>query len=480
MKNGQLARAEAMGTDSIWRLLIRFGTPAIVSMLVASSYNVVDAIFVGRLGIDALAAITVSFPLMMIFMAIGIGTGTGAASAISRRLGAGEHEGASRVAGVTITTTLLLGALFTAIILPNLEGLFRLFKASDAVLPLAMDYMSILATWMVVAFFPMAIGTIIRAEGNPILPSVVMAASALLNIALDPLLIFGLGPFPEMGIAGAATATVIARTAGGLVIAGYFVTGRSAFRFRPSHFIPRLSILIEIYRIGAASIVRTAAMSMVIMVVNRTAAGFGDMPLAVLGVLFRGFSFVMMPAMGLGQAVLPLVGFNYGAGKLARAGEVVIKAAMASTVWGILAWVLVMAFPRQLVSIFSDDPAFVDLGASAVRIFALAFLFLGVHTPAGFFFQGIGKALPSLVLASSREILFLLPAALILPRIFGISGLWAAFPTADILSVATTITLTIYYFRKLGIPFRLRFPKTSTGDAPAAAPRSPSAPKSDS
>lgn len=471
-----------MGKDSIWRLLIRFGTPAIISMLVASSYNVVDAIFVGRLGTSALAAITVSFPLMMIFMAIGMGTGMGAASAISRRLGAGEYDGASRVAGVTITTTLLLGGIFTAIMLPNLEGLFRLFKASDAVLPLAMDYMSIMATWMVVAFFPLAIGTIIRAEGNPLLPSLVMGGSALLNIALDPLLIFGLGPFPEMGIAGAATATVIARSAGGLVIAGYFITGRSAFRFRPSHFIPRLSILIEIYRIGVASIVRMAAMSVVMIFVNRTAAGFGDMPLAVLGVLFRGFSFVMMPAMGLGQAVLPLVGFNYGAKKLARAGEVVIKAAMASTVWGILAWVLVMAFPRQMVSIFNDDPAFVDLGASAVRIFAIAFFALGVHMPAGFFFQGIGKTMPSLVLASSREILFLLPAVLILPRIFNITGLWAAFPAADVLSVTTTIAFTAYYFRKLGIPFRLRFPKTAAGDAEAATTtpaRSPSAPKSE-
>ena len=217
-------------------------------------------------------------------------------------------------------------------------------------------------------------------------------------------------------------------------------------------------------------------MSFVMILVNRTAAGFGDMPLAVLGVLFRGLSFVMMPAMGMGQAVLPLVGFNYGAKKLARVGEVVVKAAMASTLWGILAWALVMAFPRQLISIFSADPAFVELGASAIRIFALAFFVLGIHMPAGFFFQGIGKSMPSIVLASTREILFLLPAVLILPRVFDVTGLWAAFPTADILSVTTTIALTAYYFRKLGIPFRLRYPRTADDDATSAIPRSPSAP----
>ena len=174
MRPQSFERIQAMGKDSIWKLLFRFTGPAIISMMVASSYNIVDAIFVGRLGTDALGALTVVFPLMMIFMAVSAGTGAGAASLISRRFGAGDNEGASRAAGVAITMTVLIGAMMTAICLPNLDALIRLFGASGAVIEPARDYMSILATYAVLAFFPLVISTIVRAEGNPILSGAVM------------------------------------------------------------------------------------------------------------------------------------------------------------------------------------------------------------------------------------------------------------------------------------------------------------------
>jgi len=170
-------------------------------MMVATSYNIVDAIFVGRLGPEALAAIAVAFPLMMIFMAIGLGTGVGAASLISRRLGAGDNEGANLVASTTITLVIILGALMTIICLPNLEALLRLFGADASILPLANSYMSILTTFAVVALFSLVMSNIVRAEGNPMLASVAMVIAALINIVLDPVLIFGLGPIPAMGVA---------------------------------------------------------------------------------------------------------------------------------------------------------------------------------------------------------------------------------------------------------------------------------------
>ncbi len=306
-------RVEAMGRGPIWRLLLRFSGPAIVSMMVGATYNIVDAIFIGRLGPEALAALTVSFPVMLIFLAIAMGTGIGAASLISRRLGAGDREGGNRVAGVTITLSIVIGGLMTIVCLPNLEALLRLFGASGSVLPLAKSYMSILATFAVVNSFALVIGNIVRAEGNPIFPSIVMIVSAVTNIILDPILIFGMGPIPAMGVAGAATATVSARAIGAVILIIYFVSGRTSYRFRPSYFLPNLRILIEIYRVGLASMVRMSAMSVVMALANRTAASFGVIPLAVLGVVFRSARFTFMVCMGLGQGMLPLVGYNFGA-----------------------------------------------------------------------------------------------------------------------------------------------------------------------
>lgn len=457
MRNESAERIRAMGQDSIWRLLFRFSGPAIISMMVASSYNIVDAIFVGRLGPEPLAALTIVFPLMMIFMAVSQGTGVGAASLIARRLGAGDNEGANRVAGVTISVTILLGVLMTAIFLPSLQVWLRLFGASGPVLILAESYMSILATFIVIAFFPMTIGAIIRAEGNPILASAVMITSAVTNIALDPILIFGLGPIPAMGIAGAATATVIAQAVGTTIFIIYFVSGRTSYLFRPSYFLPNLRILAEIYRVGVASIARLVAGSAVVVLVNRTAASFGFVPLAVLGVVFRSFSFIFMPCVGVGQGMLPLVGFNFGAKQKERVGEVVFKAGLACFIWGTLCWVAIMLFPSQIMSIFNNDPEFLEMGTQAVRMFGLFLFAVGVQISMTFFFQGIGKGLPSLVLALARQVIFLLPCLFIFPRLFGLTGLWVIFPVADGLSIFLTLLWASIQFRKSEIPFRLRY-----------------------
>jgi len=450
-------RAEAMGRDPIWRLLFRFSAPVIVAMMVASSYSIVDAIFVGRLGTEALAALAIAFPVVMIFHAIAAGTGIGAASLISRRMGAGERERANKVAGVTITLTIILGALVAIICLPNLEALLRLFGASESVLPLAKSYMSILFSFAILDFFLMVIGIIIIAEGNPVFPSIVMIVSAVVNIALDPVLIFGVGPIPAMGVAGAATATVTGQAIGVIIFIIYFTSGRTSYRFRPSYFLPNLKIMAEIYRVGVASIVRSAAGSVVMVLVNRTAASFGVISLAVVGILFRSSSFVLLPSMGLTQGVLPLVGYNFGAKQMERVGEVLIKAGLVSFVWGALCWAVFMLFPSQVISIFSTEPQFLVEGTRALRIFALLFFVVGVQMILGTFFQGIGKGLPSLVLASARHVIFLLPGLLILPRIFGLTGLWVIFPIADILSTMLSLFWAGIQFRRLGIRFRLRY-----------------------
>ncbi|MBA7610527.1 Multidrug export protein MepA [subsurface metagenome] len=446
-----------MGRAPIWRLLLRFSGPTIVSMVASASYNIVDAIFVGRLGPEALAALAIVFPLMLIFAAISMGTGVGAASLISRRLGARDQEGANRVASVSIALTVLVGALITLVCLPNLEALLRLFGASGPVLPLAKRYLSILVAFQALNSFLLIIANIIRAEGRPIFSSGGQIISAVTNIALDPILIFGLGPIPAMGVAGAATATVIGRGVGGLIFLFYFISGRTSYRFRPSYFLPKLKILVEIYRVGIASIVRMSAMSVVVALANTTAASFGVIPLAVLGVVFRSARFVFMVCMGLGQGMLPLVGYNFGAKQKERVGEIVIKAGLAAFIWGLLWWIVFMLFSPQVMSIFNTDPRFLLEGTRALRIFVLLFFAVGLQIVVGFFFQGIGRGLPALVVASARQVIFLVPGLLIFPQMFGLIGLWIAFPVADALSIMLTLFWTSVEFRRQGIRFRLRY-----------------------
>lgn len=450
-------RVEAMGRDPIWKLLIRFSGPAILSMVVAASYTIVDAIFVGRLGPEALGALTVVFPLMLIYMAISMGTGVGAASLISRSLGGGNHEKANRCACVAITLAILIGVLMGLIYLFNLEDLLRIFGASDSVIPPARRYMSILATFAFLHSSGMIIGNIVRAEGSPIISGTAMVVSAVTNIVLDPILIFGLGPIPRMEVAGAATATVIGQAVGIGIFVIYFLSDRTSYHFRLNNFLPDIQTLSEIYRVGFASIVRMGAMSVVMAIANSIAASFGVIPLAVLGVVFRLARFAFMPTMGLGQGMLPLVGFNFGAKQKDRVGEVVIKAGLTSFLWGLLCWLIFMLFSSPVMSVFNTDPQFLAEGIRTLRIFVLLFFAVQLQIIVNFFFQGIGKGIPSLILASARQVIFLIPSLLILPRFFGLMGLWWAFPLADALSILLTLIWISIEFRRQGIPFQLRY-----------------------
>lgn len=450
-------RSGMMGQAPIWSLLFRFSGPAIISMVVASSYNLVDAIYVGRLGPSALAALAVAFPLMMIFMAIGAGTGMGSASLISRRLGAGNREEASRVASITITLVVILGLLMTAIAVPNIESLLRLMGASGSILPLAKEYMIILAATAVPTLFGFVMSGVVRAEGNPVLASVALIIAAVLNIILDPIFIFGVGPIPAMGVAGAAVATATGRGIGGLILLIYLFSNKTSYRFRLRYFIPDLKIVAEIYRIGLASMVRMSAGSIVMVLANRITASYGVTALAVRGVLFRTASFAFMPAIGLGQGALPLIGFNFGAKDFRRVGEVVVKTCMTALSWGAVCLAIAMLFPREVMSIFNNDPDFLREAVPALRIYGIAFFTIGITMMLTYFFQGIGKGLPSLILASARQIIFLFPALLILPPMMGLTGVWASFPVADSLSFVLAMVWTSIEFRRLRLPFRLRF-----------------------
>jgi len=276
-----------MGEEPIWRLLRRFSGPAIISMTMASTYTLVNAVFVGRLGATALAAMAVTFPLALTFVAIASGTAMGVTSLIARSLGAGDDESADRVASTAFTLGIFISSLIAAVCLPLLDSLLRALGADEAVLPLARSYVSVLIAFSIFQYLLIVLTSAIRADGNPICASAVSISVAVMNVALDPVLIFGLGPAPALGIRGAAVATVVSQACGATFLILWLASGRTGYAFRPHYFVPRLAVILGIYRVGAASLVRSAAQLVFMGAVNRTAASFGVVPLAIIGVLVR-------------------------------------------------------------------------------------------------------------------------------------------------------------------------------------------------
>jgi putative MATE family efflux protein len=425
--------------------------------VVGASYNLVDAIFVGFLGPEALAALAVAHPLMSIYRSIGMAIAVGTSSLISRSLGAGKKEEVNRAAGNSISLFFIVCALMTAICLPNLSGLLQLFGAEESVLPPAMSYMTVETWFMALDFFLIVLAELARVQGNPKIASAGMITSGLVNCIFDPILIWGFGPFPAFGIAGAALATSVGRGIGAAMIIIYLASGRSLYRLRPSHFWPKPGIVVEIYRVGVSMAVRVNAASVAQIIQSRTASYFGVIPLAVVGVLSRASSFAFQPAWGIGQGMLPLVGYNSGARKKERVGEIVTKATLAGFLWGFLCFAVAMLFSPQAMSLFGTEPEYLAVAIPAFRIYSLGFFSVGVQTILSFFFQGIGaRAIISLAVSSCRQLLFLIPFLLILPNMFGVTGLWAAHPVSDILSIVFTLALTGITFRSLGVKFRLR------------------------
>ena len=449
-------RSEAMGRETVSKLLIRFSVPAIIAAETAAGYNLFDAIWCGRLGPEQLAALTVAGPLMTIYRAIGSGIGVGTASLIARNLGAGKKEETNRVAGCSISFFFIVSFLATIICLIYLEPLLRLFGADDSVLPFAESYMFVETCSIAVDFFLVVLVELVRVGGSPSLASTGMIVASITDLIWSPILVFGIGPFPALGMAGAALGTTIGRGIGVSVLLIYIGLGKSIYQFKPSHFMPNLKTIIDIYSIGLSQTVRAGAASIAQTIASRTAASYGVISLGVLGVLYKVNSIVFGFCMGISQGVVPLTGYNFAAQKKERVGEIIVKAGLISFTWGVLCWVGAMLFSTQIMSLFGTDPDFIAIGIQALQMFALGFFLIGVQTNISAFFQGIGKSIPALVIGSSRQLLFLIPCLLIMPSIFGLTGLWAAYPVADVLSLVLTLTWTGITFRSLKIPFRLR------------------------
>jgi putative MATE family efflux protein len=432
-----------LDSDRVGRLLFRLSFPSIIGMLVMASYNIADSVFIGHgVGPAGLAAVMICFPIQFLGGAMSIMAGIGGSSVISRSLGAGDVDRAERALGATSTFSLTVGLIMLVVPMVFIDELLSLFGASEAILPHARDYLSVILFGMPFQMFGMAGNHMARAEGRARIAMTSLLISAILNIILDPVFIFVFG----WGVWGAAAATVISQFTMFVWIFGYFSSGRGGLRIKARFLIPRPSLLREITAIGLSEFTRMAAGSLSMVLINAALIRWGgDLHVAVYGVIHRGLSFFFMPMMGIAQGFQPILGYNYGAGRIRQARTAVSLALVSATLLAFCAFLTTQIFPARIFAIFTTDRTLILEGTRAMRIITGAFFFIGFQMVGSAMFQALGKARPAFILSLSRQVLLLIPFVLLLPALLrSTDGVWLAFPLADSLS----FFVTLFFFRR--------------------------------
>jgi putative MATE family efflux protein len=436
-----------MGTMPITRLLINMSWPAIVSMLIQALYNIIDSLFVARTGESALTALTLANPAQLVFIAVAVGTGVGVNSLISRRLGAKRYDEANDAAAHGIWLAIISGLVF-AVLGFFLSGPFiGVFTDDPVILKQGTDYLMICIVFCIFSIIHIMLEKTIQATGNMILPMVASLIGCAVNIALDPPLIFGWGPFPEMGVAGAAFATVIAQ------IVSMFVVFYILFKKTPALHV-KIKIKVnwmtvkEIYAVGLPNILMQLVMSIAQFVLNYIFAGFSATAVAVIGVYGRLQSFVFMPCFGINQGAIPIMGFNYGARNKKRLLKTLKTAFFFAFVIMVLGFAVFQIFPAQLLAAFDASENMLRIGIPAFRIVSICFLPASIGVISAGFFSATGHGFMSLIITLVRQFVFVVPSAIILAKIGGLIAIWWCFPASEILGVIMLILMMLYVHRK--------------------------------
>jgi putative MATE family efflux protein len=433
--------------DRIGRLLFKLSLPAFLGMFVMTLYNVVDTIFIGHyVGPLGIAGLSIVFPLQMLTIGIGELTGMGGASVVSRLIGAGNIPRAERAIGNAITATIVLSAIMMTAGLANPDFWLRLMGSSETILPYARDYMTIILTGLFFMSFAMALGNLIRSEGNARTPMIGMIIGAVLNIILDAIFIIPL----DMGIRGAALATVISPLVSVLYFMRYYISGKSFLKIYSKNLIIKWEILKSILAIGVASFARLLAASLSAMLVNRMLVAYGgDYAISAFGIIHRILMFAIMPGMVIGSGLQPILGFNYGAKRYDKAVQVIKLAIIAATACSVIVFLVLYFAPEPFLRIFTTDNDLIALATHAAKRLFLAMPMIGFIMVGSLVFQSIGKATQSFITAISRPVLFLVPLMLTLPRFLQLDGVWWSFPLSDALTVLLILSFLIPQIREL-------------------------------
>ncbi len=437
-------------TEPIFTLILKMSWPSIIAMIAMSVYNLIDTFWLARLSSQSLAALTICFPIQLIFAAIGVGTGVGAGSFSARMFGAGRVLQAQQTAGQIFSLSIFFGFIIILCVLFFHDAILILFGASQDILPLCRDYLIIIVFSAPFLFFSMMSNSLLRVEGRPLLSMYVVLISSIVSAILDPLLIFGVGPFPEMGIKGAAFAAVIAQFIACLFSIYFMQLKSSKYQLKWQYLSPDIPIINSIYATGFPSIVINLIVSFLLIIYNHILSQFGSLTLAALGIFFRVNALVTMVLFGIGFGLMPIVGFSDGAKLHIRLRKSVLVALKVATIFATVSSILLFIFADTIVACFTKDPALLAIATPALRINILALVFTAPTIIFINMFMGLGKGNLAMFLLFFRDIILLTPLLIVLSSWKGLLGAWFALPIANFIAFFVVLFWANRELRRFG------------------------------
>ena len=438
-----------MGTMPINKLLISMALPMMISMLVQAMYNIVDSMYVSRISEDALTAVSLAFPIQQLMIALGAGMGVGVNAVLSKALGEKDFEKANKAAENGIFLSVISFVVFFFVGLFAVDPFYMSQTTDSEILQAGHDYLTVICCASIGMYMQFIFERLMQSTGRTVYSMITQTLGAVINIVLDPILIFGMFGMPEMGVRGAAVATVIGQIIGAVV--GYIlnVTKNHDIHISFKGFRPDFGIIKVIYVVGVPSIIMQAVGSVMNYAMNQILIGFTSTATAVFGAYYKLQSFIFMPVFGLTNGMIPIIAFNYGAGNRSRVIQT-IKSSVILAVCIMLTGLTVMQiFPAKLLAIFNASEHMLGIGVVALRLISLSFVFAGYCIIMGSVFQALGNGVYSMIVSIVRQLVVLLPVAYLFSLTGNLDMVWMAFPIAELFSLTLSTVFLIKINKKI-------------------------------
>nr|WP_317323740.1 MATE family efflux transporter [uncultured Flavonifractor sp.] len=439
-----------MGVMPIKRLVLTMSLPMMISMLVQALYNVVDSYFVAKVSENALAAVGMAFPYQNLMIAVSVGTGVGVNALLSRSLGAKEYETANRAAENGVFLAVLSALVFSVVGVVFAQPFF-LAQSSDAdIISQGVAYLRICSGLSAGLFLEIMFERLLQSTGRTFYTMITQGVGAIINIVMDPVLIFGIGPFPEMGVAGAAAATVLGQIVAAVLALIFNITRNHEIKPSLKGFRPRANIIGRIYSVGIPTIVLNSISSVMTFGMNLILGAIStSTAVAVFNIYFKLQSFVFMPIFGLNNGMVPIVSYNFGARKRKRLTDTVRFCAILAISIMLIGLVVIQLFAAPILGLFEASDEMLRIGVPALRIISLCFVFAGFNIICSSTFQALGNGLLSMFMSIGRQLVVLLPAAYLLSLTGNVTAVWWAFPIAEIASLALCLVFLRLIYRRV-------------------------------
>lgn len=443
IQGGEMMNDTFMKEKPVLPLILSMTLPMVLSMLVNSLYNIIDSFFVAQISEEAMTALSLVYPVQNFINAVGIGFGVGINSVIAFYLGAGDNKKADQAATQGLVLAMIHGVVMTVCCITMIPAFLGMFTSSKTVIELGVRYSVIAFAFTLIIIVGITFEKLFQAVGNMKTTMISLMCGCITNIVLDPVLIFGYGPFPKMGIEGAALATGIGQA---LTLAIYLVVyfvRPIPVHIRRQYFLLNKKMVIKLYSIGIPATLNLALPSLLISVLNAILAAYSEVYILVLGIYYKLQTFIYLPANGIVQGMRPLIGYNYGAGENKRVSQIYKIVLCMSGIIMVLGTVICLLIPGQLIGLFTHTEATIQTGETALRIISAGFLVSAVSVTSSGALEGLGKGTPSLLISLFRYVVVIIPIAFLLSRLFGAVGVWNAFWITE--AITAIISICIYY-----------------------------------